>query len=275
MRLHARETKASWSSRRRSRRRPDGVCCQSSAGRPATDRSRLPFFWRGRGSRPRTRGSSRVRRPRSAPRAGCRATCRRRLPAAGGPGAASRSAPSRTPAPGAGAAKRRPGAGHTECPADTAGPPPASAPETARAKAAATARSVPTSRRPRSTAESSHPPGRSDRHHSHARPGPFNKIVLRAPRARSQPSDHRARAPRQPLPERVNALNSESQQRCISAVDVQSALRLCGENWGSQDVRGLAVGVGYRPRDLLLPPLPHGVSDIGASASCRLPGGLS
>ena len=92
MRLHARETKASWSSRRRSRRRPDGVCCQSSAGRPATDRSRLPFFWRGRGSRPRTRGSSRVRRPRSAPRAGCRATCRRRLPAAGGPGAASRSA---------------------------------------------------------------------------------------------------------------------------------------------------------------------------------------
>jgi len=94
-------------------------------------------------------------------------------------------------------------------------------------------------------------------------------------KGRSQPSDHRAGAPRQPLPERVNALNSESQQRCISAVDVQSALRLCGENWGSQDVRGLAVGVGDRPRDLLLPPLPHGVSDIGASASCRLPGGLS
>lgn len=139
-----------------------------------------PLFWRGRGSRPRTRGSSRVRRPRSAPRAGCGATCRRRLSAASGPGAASRSAPSRTPVPGAGAAKRRPGAGHTECPADTAGPPSASAPETARAKAAATARSAPTSRRPRSTAESSHPPERSDRHNSLARPGPFNKIVLRA-----------------------------------------------------------------------------------------------
>ncbi|WP_455680877.1 transposase [Streptomyces mirabilis] len=36
-------------------------------------------------------------------------------------------------------------------------------------------------------------------------------------------------------------------------------------------VQGLAVGVGDRPRDLLLLPLPHGVSDIGASASCRCP----
>lgn len=42
----------------------------------------------------------------------------------------------------------------------------------------ATARSAPTSRRSRSTAASSHPPERSHRHNSHARPGPFNKIVL-------------------------------------------------------------------------------------------------
>ncbi len=41
-----------------------------------------------------------------------------------------------------------------------------------------------TSRRPRSTAESSHSPERSDRHNSHARSGHFSKILLRTHRGR-------------------------------------------------------------------------------------------
>lgn len=117
-----------------------------------------PPFSRGRGSRRHTRGTSRARRPRSALRAGCGATDRRFPTVASGPGVDSRSVRSRTPAPGAGVARRCPGAGRTGCPAGTTGRPPASALETARARAAATVRSLPTSRRPRSTAESSQPP---------------------------------------------------------------------------------------------------------------------
>lgn len=86
-----------------------------------------------------------------------------------------RSVRSRTPAPGAGVARRCPGAGRTGRPADTAGLLPVSAPATARATAAAAARSAPTSRRPRSTAESSHPVKPSDRHNSHVRSGHFNQ----------------------------------------------------------------------------------------------------
>jgi hypothetical protein len=60
--------------------------CPHSGGRL---RSRLPLP-RGRGSRPRMRGTSRVRRPRSALRAGRGTTGRKPLPVASGPGAASR-----------------------------------------------------------------------------------------------------------------------------------------------------------------------------------------
>lgn len=115
-----------------------------------------PSFSRGRGSRPRTRATSRVRRPRSVRRAGGGAAVRRLRPSASGSGASSTSVRSRTPVPGAGVARRCPDAGRTECPAGIAGRPPASAPVTARARAAAAVRSVPTSRRPRSTAEASH-----------------------------------------------------------------------------------------------------------------------
>lgn len=139
-----------------------------------------PPFSRGRGSRPHTRGTSRVRQPRSASRAECGAVDRRPLPAASDPDAANRSARSRTPAPAAAAARRCPGTGRTRCPAGTTGPRPASALATARARAVAAARSLPTGRHPRSTAESSHPPERSDRHNSHARAGQFTKIPLRA-----------------------------------------------------------------------------------------------
>ncbi|WP_425583808.1 DUF7701 domain-containing protein [Streptomyces rectiviolaceus] len=45
---------------------------------------------------------------------------------------------------------------------------------------------MPTSRRPRSTAEYSHPPERPDHHIGHARPGHFNKIVLRALRPKGE-----------------------------------------------------------------------------------------
>lgn len=110
---------------------------------------------RGRGNRPRTHGSSRVRRPPSTPRAGSNATSRRLRPSASDPDSSSMAARSRTPAPGAGVARRCSGSGRTGCPAGTAGRPPASGPASVQAWAAATVRSAPTSRRPRSTAEPS------------------------------------------------------------------------------------------------------------------------
>lgn len=114
-----------------------------------------PPLSRGCGSRPRTLRTSRVRRPPSARREGCGATGRRLRPAVTDSGAASRSVPSRTPTPAAAAGLCRCGAG-TRCPADTTGPAPAAGPATSLARAAAAARSMPTSRRPRSTAEYSH-----------------------------------------------------------------------------------------------------------------------
>ena len=96
-----------------------------------------PPVSRGRGSRPRRCGSSRVRRPCSARRAGRGAVTRRRRPSANGPGVTSRSVRSRTPDPGVGVAKRCPGAGRTRCPAGTVGRPPALAPAPARARAGA------------------------------------------------------------------------------------------------------------------------------------------
>lgn len=122
-----------------------------------------PFFSPGCGSRPRMNATGRARRPRSARRAGPGAAGRRLLPSATGPVGASTSAPSRSPASAAGVARLCRCRGRTECPADRAGPTPAEALETGPATAAATARSAPTSRRPRSTAESSH---------RHERPSP-------------------------------------------------------------------------------------------------------
>lgn len=115
-----------------------------------------PPFSRGCGSRPRTHVTSRVRRPRSAPRAGLGAAGRRPLPSATGPDAASKSAPIRTPAPSAGVARLCRCRGRTECPAGRAGPTPAAARATAPATAAATVRSEPTTHRPRSTVEYPH-----------------------------------------------------------------------------------------------------------------------
>lgn len=72
-------------------------------------------FSRGCGSHPHTRGTSRVRRPRSASRAGCGATARKPSPVASDPAAASRSVRSRTPTPEAEVARRCPGARRTGC----------------------------------------------------------------------------------------------------------------------------------------------------------------
>ena len=76
---------------------------------PPVDRRRTawtaPSLSHERGSRPRTRGSSRVRRPRSAGRAASGGTGRRLRPAASDPAVASRSVRSRTPAPVAGVAR--------------------------------------------------------------------------------------------------------------------------------------------------------------------------
>lgn len=136
-----------------------------------------PPFSRGCGSHPRTRATSRVRRPRSVRRAGSGAVGRKPLPSAIGPGDASTSALSRTPSPAAAVARLRRCKGRTECPADRAGPTPAEAPVTAPATAAATALSEPTTHRPRSTVEYPHPHERPNRHTGNAQAGHFNKIV--------------------------------------------------------------------------------------------------
>lgn len=65
-----------------------------------------PRFWRGRGSPPRRPWTSPARRPRSAWRAGFGAAGRRSRPSAAAQAAASRSGPSRTPAPAAAVARR-------------------------------------------------------------------------------------------------------------------------------------------------------------------------
>lgn len=152
-----------------------------------------PPFSPGCGSRPRMPATSRVRRPRSARRAGPGAAGRRLLPSATGPVGASTSDPSRIPAPGAGVAMLCRCRGRTGCPADRAGPAPAEGLETVPAKAAGASRSAPTSRRPRSTAEYSHRHERPNRHTGHGRPAHFNKIVLRA--LRTAPSGGADRAP--------------------------------------------------------------------------------
>lgn len=167
-----------------------------------------PPFFGGCGSRPRTRGTSRVRRPRSARRAGCGVVGRRPQPAATAPGAASRSVRNRIPAPAAGVGRLCRCAGRTGCPADTAGPPPAAGPATSPARAAAAARSAPTSRRPRSTAECSHPPERRNRHIGPAGPGHFDKIKLRTRRTRSNTA-------------------------CVFGVTGCQAIRRPGLGWGS------------------------------------------
>lgn len=81
-------------------------------------------------------------------------------------------------------ARLRPDAGCTGCPAGTTGPTPVSAPATTPVKATATARSMPKSRHPRSTAESPLPHQRQGHHNSHARPGHFNKVLLRSQKRR-------------------------------------------------------------------------------------------
>lgn len=68
-------------------------------------------------------------------------------------------------------------AGH---PAHTAGHPPAAALATSPAKAPAAARSVPTSHRPRSTAECSRTHERPHHHTDYARPEHLNKTLLQA-----------------------------------------------------------------------------------------------
>jgi len=141
-----------------------------------------PPFSPGCGSRPRTPVTSRVRRPRSFPRAGLGAVGRRLLPSATGPGDASRSGRSRTPAPRAGVARLCRCGERTGRLGGTAGPTPAAALVTAQATAAAMARSAPTSRRPRSTAEYSHRHERPNPHTGHGQPARFTKIVLRARR---------------------------------------------------------------------------------------------
>ncbi len=138
-----------------------------------------PPFSRGCGTHPRRPWTSRAGRPRSAQQAGPGAVGRRRPPAATGRAVASRSARSRIPAPAPGVARRCRCRGRTGCPADTAGPPTAEAPETAPAKPAAAARSMPTSHHPRPTAEYSHPPERPNRHTGHGLPGHLTKILLR------------------------------------------------------------------------------------------------
>ncbi len=143
-----------------------------------------PPFSPGRGSRPGRPATSRACRPRSARRAGVGAAGRRLLPSATGPVGASTSAPSRSPAPGAGVARLCRCGGRTGCPADRAGPAPAAAQATVPARAAGAARSALTSRRPRSTAEYSHHHERPNPHTGHGQPAHFNKIVLRAPRSR-------------------------------------------------------------------------------------------
>lgn len=150
---------------------------------PPVDRRRpvsAPPFSRGCVSRPRRPWTSRGGRPRSARRAGSGAAGRRPQPVATAPSAASRSVPSRTPAPAAGVARRCRCRARTGCLAGTAGRAPAAAPVTSPARAAAAARSMPTSRRSRSTDEYSHHPERPNRHTGHGRPGHFTKILLRA-----------------------------------------------------------------------------------------------
>lgn len=139
-----------------------------------------PPFSRGCGNRPHTHVTSRVRRPRSALRAGPGATGRSPLPSATGPAGASRSVPSRTRAPGAGVARLCRCRGRTGCPGGRADPTPASAPATAPARAAATARPEPTTHRPRSTVGYPHPHERPNHHTGNGLPGRFRKIVLRA-----------------------------------------------------------------------------------------------
>ena len=192
-----------------------------------------PPFSRGCGSRPRTHGTSRVRRPRSARRAGPGAAGRRPLPSATAPGAASRSARSRTPAPAAAVARLCRCRARTGCPADTAGPTPAAAPEPSPARAAAAARSAPTSHRPRSTAEYSHHPERPNHHTGHARPETFNKIVLRA-RSRvgrqldAQRGPHaglRSQGPGKP-PDRVCPAHSGASSNCTTDLFARRASTL-------------------------------------------------
>ena len=139
-----------------------------------------PPFSRGCESRPHMPSTSRGGRPRSVRPAGSGVAGRRPLPAANVPGVASRSARGRTPAPAAGVARLCRCRGRTGCPASSVGQPPAVAAVTSRARVAAAARSVPTSRRPRSTAEYSQHHERPNRHTGHARPGHLTKILLRA-----------------------------------------------------------------------------------------------
>ena len=139
-----------------------------------------PPFSPGCGSRPRRPWTSRAGLPRSARRGESGAVGRRPLPAANAPVFASRSVRTRTPAQAAGVARRCCCRARTGCPADTAGQLPVEALVTSSARAAAAAQSVPTSRRPRSTAEYSHPPKRPNHHTGHAQPGHLIKIVLRA-----------------------------------------------------------------------------------------------
>lgn len=143
-----------------------------------------PLFSRGCENRPHTHATSRVRRPRSARRAGSDATGRRPQPPATAPAGASTSAPSRTPVPAAAVARLCRCTGRTGCPGGRAGPTPASAPETAPATAAATARPEPTTHRPRSTVGYLHPHERPNHHTGNGLPGRFSKIVLRAIRER-------------------------------------------------------------------------------------------
>lgn len=115
-----------------------------------------PPFSRVRESRPRTRATSRVRRPRAVRRAGRGAADRRLRPSVSGPGVANRSVRSRTRALETGVARRCPDTKRTRCPAGTTGLVSVSVLVTARVRAVAAVRSALRSRRPPSTAESSH-----------------------------------------------------------------------------------------------------------------------
>ncbi len=101
-----------------------------------------------------------------------RCSCSKTPAAASGPGTANTSVRSRTPAPAAEVARRCRGAERTRCPVGTVGPALVSAQANARARAAAAVRFAPTSRHPRSTAESSHHDhGQRQRHHADPAPG--------------------------------------------------------------------------------------------------------
>lgn len=111
---------------------------------------------RGRGNRPRTHGSSRVRRPPSTPRAGSHATSRRLRPSASDPDSSSTACPEPNSSSGKRSCQAMFWFRTYRMPCRHSRSSPTSGPASVQAWAAATVRSAPTSRRPRSTAEPSH-----------------------------------------------------------------------------------------------------------------------